>query len=82
YIPGVVPQYITVLPEDPLSSAAPVQCYIYRSNGIDYMIIAYRGAESFNAIGTIWERPNPSDSLRAKHITVYSPGAGTAAIPW
>lgn len=38
---GIYPEYITSMPTDPgMNAAANTNCYVYRSNGIDYKIIA------------------------------------------
>lgn len=49
YIPGLVPDFISELPEDPakltLPSLSP-RCYAYASNGADYMVMA-RNSEGY-----------------------------------
>lgn len=82
YIPGIVPNYISVLPEDPRSSSVPLKCFMYRSNGTDYMIMAYRGAESFDARTTIWAQPDPAEPLREFNITIYTPGVPSMSPHW
>lgn len=44
YVPGLAPEYISSLPLDP-KSKRPGECYVYRSDGADYMILAYRTVE-------------------------------------
>jgi len=71
YVPGVAPTLIGSLPEDPQSSAT--RCYIYRSDGIDYMISAYNGMEALNPNSG----PHSLDraSTNDNSIAVYSSGA-------
>ncbi len=52
YVPNLAPTYINVLPSDPREgqSFAPcnstsASCYLYRSNGTDYKVLAHCGAE-------------------------------------
>lgn len=64
--------YISTIPQDP----TPVDnnCYLYRSNGTDYMFITYRTVETFNPNGP---PPHPMDrtSDSARTIGVWSSGA-------
>jgi len=39
WIPSLAPTYIKRLPSDPLNSNEP--CYLYRSDGVNYKVIAY-----------------------------------------
>jgi len=41
-IPGLVPDYMTSFPHDPLYKANDRYCYLYQSNGTDYMFIIMR----------------------------------------
>ncbi|MBI5426093.1 MAG: hypothetical protein HZA32_18630 [Opitutae bacterium] len=41
WIPGLVPQYLSRLPEDPRGSHESAQQYLYTSDGKDYKIIAH-----------------------------------------
>lgn len=73
FIPGLVPEYYESLPADPKPSGS--RCYLYRSNGTDYMILAHQTVESFDPdVG-----PHPLDrpSYNQQSIAVYSPGART-----
>lgn len=45
YIPDLAPDYITTLPLDPRQTQ-PNKCYLYRSNWIDYMVMAHLSAET------------------------------------
>ena len=71
FIPGVVPKFISELPADPKSSGG--NCYLYRSDGINYMILAHQTVETFDPdVG-----PHPMDrpAHNQQSIAVYSPGA-------
>jgi prepilin-type N-terminal cleavage/methylation domain-containing protein len=72
YIPGIIPKYIGALPEDPKASVTPLRCFIYKSNGKDYMIAAYRGIETYNPNGTPLDRVA---DIILPTIAVYSSGA-------
>ncbi len=75
YIPGLAPQYLSVLPIDPVAEdlSSCGFCYIYGSNGKDYKVSVYIEAnETWN------ERMrdpfhDPARILWA--IAVYTPGA-------
>ena len=48
YIQGLVPSFISKLPEDPAKVTTPIRrCYAYASNGTDYMVIA-TNSEGYN----------------------------------
>lgn len=57
YIPNLAPDYISSLPLDPKPNAN--SCYIYKSNGIDYMFLVYKTVE--------WNIP--SEFLRPSYST-------------
>lgn len=38
--PGLVPKYITSFPDDPNTNKVSGCCFLYRSNGIDYKLLA------------------------------------------
>jgi prepilin-type N-terminal cleavage/methylation domain-containing protein len=44
FITGLVPQYVSRLPQMPASNAAN-DSYLYRSDGTDYQLLRYRGAD-------------------------------------
>jgi type II secretion system protein G len=80
YILGIAPTYMAALPLDPKFDTGG-QCYLYRSNGTDYMALAHQTME--NICGG-----DPSDPCNPPHIqsmdrpaftqptiAVYSPGA-------
>lgn len=72
FIPGVVPDFIPRLPEDP-QAASPNRCYLYRSNGTDYMILVHLTIETFDPD----TGPHPLDRscCNQQSIAVYSEGA-------
>jgi prepilin-type N-terminal cleavage/methylation domain-containing protein len=74
YIPGLARTYIPQLPEDPAPNASNNKCYLYSSDGTDYMIVAYKGAETFNAQLTSYRR---SSDLFTSSMAVYTPGAAS-----
>lgn len=43
-IPGLVPTYISVLPQDPQPKLSS-RCYLYTSDGVDYKLLAYDTVE-------------------------------------
>lgn len=43
-IPGLVPNYMSVMPQDP-KPILPSYCYLYLSNGTDYKVLAYGTVE-------------------------------------
>ncbi len=48
YIPGITPDYMSVLPLDPLDNRTSWSGYIYRSNGTNYKLLCHSvGPESF-----------------------------------
>ncbi|MFA6492944.1 MAG: hypothetical protein WCV58_02310, partial [Patescibacteria group bacterium] len=44
WIPGLAPEFISVLPRDPKETSN--KCYLYRSNGTDYTLLAYLTMET------------------------------------
>lgn len=77
FIPGVAPDYINELPADPNPDPSSGNCYLYRSNGQEYMILAHGTVESFDpdpepdGIGHDMDRP----AYNQQSISVYSSGA-------
>jgi len=41
YIPGLAPTFVEELPTDPLPNTNPNCCYLYRSDGRDYKLLAH-----------------------------------------
>ena len=85
YIPDLVPQYFSELPRDPLFDEM-WKCYIYKSNGTDYMIIAHETMEGL--AGNNAKDPRNDKIIRQlarpasrpghagpSSIAIYSPGA-------
>jgi len=65
YIPDLAPTHIAVLPTDPKSNLS--NCYIYKSNGADYMFLVYGSVEG--VIPTSLKRPRLPAEL---NYTIYS----------
>ncbi|MPZ35845.1 MAG: prepilin-type N-terminal cleavage/methylation domain-containing protein [Rhodospirillales bacterium] len=55
WVPNLAPTYISVLPLDPRPTNASAHCYIYRSNGAEYMLLAHGTVETHPTAAT-----NPS----------------------
>ncbi len=70
YIPGLSPTYVTQLPKDP-KQADPQNCYIYRSDGTDYKLIAHATMEN-NPITS--SDPMYDPYPRTTSIAVFSSG--------
>ncbi|KND51648.1 MAG: hypothetical protein ABA06_00105 [Parcubacteria bacterium C7867-001] len=71
YVPNVAPTYIKVLPTDP-KPIAPNNCYLYSSNGSDYMIMAYGTVETYSSANN--PAPRPFDTNEAD-FAFYTAGA-------
>lgn len=52
WIPDLAPKYISVLPSDPRPTADGNGCYLYKSNGAEYMVLAYTTVEKRISTGT------------------------------
>lgn len=73
WIPGLVPKYIKELPSDPRKGNAPMEQYMYKSDGINYKLIAHfpLGMEEI-----INNHPELVDSIRPSWaMGVWSEGA-------
>jgi type II secretion system protein G len=57
WIPNLAPKYISVLPLDP-NPLQPSRCYLYRSNGVDYMLLAEQTVETYTSVTNKWIRPS------------------------
>lgn len=72
--PLVTGGYISRIPEDPQAVPSSGLCYLYNSNGVDYMFLAHGTVEGFNPNG-----PPPHAMDRASYIqqsiAVWSSGA-------
>jgi prepilin-type N-terminal cleavage/methylation domain-containing protein len=71
YIPNLAPTYISVLPLDPKPIDTST-CYVYTSNGIDYMFIVYKTVEGTVPASLV--RPNYATTEK-NNYTIYTPGA-------
>ncbi len=70
YIPDLAPTYIPVLPTEPQPVNPATDCYLYNSNGNDYMFMVYKTVHG--TVPTSLQRPsNPTE----KDYVVYTPGA-------
>ena len=70
-IPGLTPTYISSLPRDP-KQVGSQGCYVYQSNGTDYMVIAYLTVETYSYAANPAKRSSrPGEASFA----VYTPGA-------
>jgi prepilin-type N-terminal cleavage/methylation domain-containing protein len=71
WVPNLAPTYMPVLPTDP-KPVGSGGCYLYRSNGVEYMLLAYQTVETY----TQANNPKPRPSIPAeKDFAVYTPGA-------
>jgi prepilin-type N-terminal cleavage/methylation domain-containing protein len=71
WIPNLAPKYISVLPLDP-NPIQPNSCYVYTSNGTDYMLLVYHTVETYTLTSNKWIRS--SAPLEAT-FAFYSTGA-------
>jgi len=79
YIPGVKPDFISVLPKDKVNSGS--ESYYYRSNGVDYKLIRHTQAEAAGGKGLpgVERSNNPLfDSVRATWAWGYSTSGGAS----
>ncbi len=73
WIPGLTPNYMAVLPTDP--KPATDNCYMYSSNGNDYMLLAFKTVETYT-YGSSGNNPYPRPKNNADNtFALYSPGA-------
>ena len=69
YVPNLAPTYIPELPRDP-KTAEPNRCYLYRSNGADYMIVAHYTPETYTPSNNPRPRPAyPNENFFAAYIS-------------
>lgn len=71
WVPDLAPAYVADLPLDP-KPLNPNNCYLYRSNSIDYMLLAFGTVETYTSANN--PRPRPSSPTSA-NFAFYSPGA-------
>jgi len=68
YVPNLAPTYIPVLPLEPKPIDAG-SCYLYRSNGTDYLFMVYRTVQ-----GTVPASLQRMAAPTEKDYAVYTPG--------
>ncbi len=71
WIPNLAPKYIADLPVDPRSTQ-PNNCYLYASNGTDYMVLTYGTVET--RLGSNNPAPRPASPAHPS-FAFYTPGA-------
>lgn len=71
WIPNLSPQYVGVLPLDP-KPIGNGNCYLYRSNATDYMLLAYGTVETYPSGKS--PRPRPGN-INERDFAFYSNGA-------
>lgn len=67
YIVGLTPDYLSVLPIDPLFDTGS-RCYLYLSNGDNYMIIAHGTMETVCDGSDADTTPDPGDDCNSQSI--------------
>jgi type II secretory pathway pseudopilin PulG len=73
WIPDLAPTYIHTLPLDPKPGPNSYNCYVYRSDGVDYMVLAYGSVETKKTVAT---NPAPRPSQPTEYdFSFYTPGA-------
>lgn len=74
FIPNICADYIGGIPKDPRADASGSDCYLYRSDGNNYMILAHMVMET---VGTDPGADDPMDRVCCTQptIAVYSAGA-------
>ena len=71
WIPNLAPTYISLLPVDP-QPIGSANCYLYRSDGTDYMLLIYGTVETYSSANNKWPRPAyPAE----KDFAIYTTGA-------
>lgn len=70
WVPNLAPTYMPSLPTDPNPSTNA--CYLYKSNGTDYMILAYLTVETYTSSNN--PEPRPSQPTLPS-FAMYTPGA-------
>jgi type II secretion system protein G len=68
YIPNLAPKYISELPIDPGQTTGA--CFLYRSNGTDYYLMAYKTFEGTAPAANI-RQAAPTE----KDYAIFTPGA-------
>lgn len=61
WVPNIAPNYMPVLPIEP-KPVSTSGCYLYNSNGTDYMLLVYQTVETYTTATNKWPRPSyPSE---------------------
>lgn len=78
-IPGLVPTYIPSMPADPqMNVSTNLCCYIYKSNGTDYKLLAHNCPTSNTCYGPGEATGGFQDPTRTTYAcAVYTPNAST-----
>lgn len=74
WVPNIATTYMPVLPLDP-NSREPFNCYLYRSDGVDFKLLAYGTTES---VCPVPATDAMYDAVRGGQCTfaLFSPGGG------
>lgn len=73
WIPGLVPDYLDVLPIDPRRSTLANKQYLYLSDGENYKLIAHAAED---AASNAKQRPEMNDPRRMGYAYgIWTPGA-------
>lgn len=70
WVPNLAPQHISRLPTDP-RPVGTNGCYLYRSNGTDYMLLAYLTVETYTSANN----PAPRPAFPSQTFAFYTSGA-------
>jgi prepilin-type N-terminal cleavage/methylation domain-containing protein len=78
YIPGLVPTYISVLPEDPRPQVGSNDyCLLFRSNGTDYKLVFFNTFEACSPGLCPLQDPQRTTTSVGRSGAIYTPGART-----
>ena len=69
YIPNLAPKYISILPKE-VKPVSTYGCYLYNSNGTEYMFLAYHTIEGVSPSTFI----RPSEPGQTDEAAVYTSG--------
>lgn len=70
WVPNLAPTYMPILPTDPQPIGSS-GCYLYRSNGTDYMLLVYQTVQSYTTTTNKWKRPSQPNEA---DFAFYTPG--------
>lgn len=73
WIPNLAPTFISSLPLDP-KPIPTGYCYLYKSNGVDYMLLAHQTVETYTSTNNQWKRPAYPTQLS---FAFYTSGASS-----